>query len=327
MARIAKDYLDDEIFCSMWVQGFRPGGSRNLRGYPTYMDKYHSFLGNEASINAYVKNVVGEDSMFGMFGRTEDFREMGNRVKRTFNSKNMSILITGETGTGKEIVAKAIRFYGDRKGKPFARLNVARLNGNSELFASHAFGVKRGAFTGAINQKGAFEEADGGILYLNEIGVLSEYLQSTLLEFFDDYTITPLGEICPKAVDVKVISSTNVDLDALSGKGEFREDLIYRLRGYDIHVPSLDKRRGDIPLLAEVFRRIYSDKYGMGLEITDTDFDRLKSCRWEGNIRELEHFIERSAINGELDWSDADETGSETYNVTDSDDYPVVSSD
>jgi two-component system response regulator AtoC len=135
--------LDDEIFCSLWIQGFRPGGSLNLYDFNKYAKPFYDLGGKPQSIKPYVEKLMGNYSRYGMFGKTKEFEEMADNTKKAFKAKKMPVRRTGDQGTGKELVAKAIHFYGDRRNKPFAKFNVARLNGNCELFASHAFGVNR----------------------------------------------------------------------------------------------------------------------------------------------------------------------------------------
>jgi DNA-binding NtrC family response regulator len=164
---------------------------------------------------------------------------------------------------------------------------------------------------------------------LELIGVLSKHLQPTLLDFFDEYTFSPLGTITPIDADVKIIASTNRDLKSEIRKGRFEADFYNRLRGYVIHVPSLSERRDDIPLLTEVLRRMFTDCYSMNIDMSEADFERIQNHTWNGNVRELSHFIERSVVKEELDWKSIEEPDSSIDSVDSdsSEDYRIVCSD
>ena len=213
-----------------------------------------------------------------------------------------TVLITGETGTGKDLVARAIHYSGLRKEQRFVAQNCAALP--DTLLESELFGHTRGAFTGAHeNKKGLFEVAHRGTVFLDEVGETHPGMQVRLLRVLQDGEIRPLGSSDTRKVDARIIAATNRDLLAEAEAGRFREDLYYRLRVVEIHLPPLRERRDDIPALAHHFLDRASQKMDRKLEgFTNSAMDRLVAYRWDGNIRELENEIERVvALAGEAD--------------------------
>lgn len=209
---------------------------------------------------------------------------------------NTTVLIHGETGTGKELIAKVIHFNGPRREKPFVAVNCASIP--DELFESELFGSKKGAFTGASeDRKGSFQTADGGTLLLDEIGEMPLKLQSKLLRVIEDKKIKSLGSEKSIDVDVRIIATTNRNLALEVEKKNFREDLFYRLNVIPIELPPLRERKEDILLLVDFF----IDKYAESLRkpvksITDEAVNTLLNHSWPGNVRELENAIERAMI-------------------------------
>ncbi len=205
------------------------------------------------------------------------------------------VLIYGETGTGKELFAQSIHNYSDRKNKPFIAQNCAALP--ESLFESLLFGTVSGAFTGAHNKPGLFEIADGGTLYLDEINSMPLNLQSKLLRVLQDRHVRRLGDIKSSKIDVRIITSMNVNpVDAVH-KNILREDLFYRLNVVGIKIPPLRERRDDIPVLVNFFIRKYNNLFHHNVKGIEKEvFDTFQECSWNGNVRELEHVIE-SAIN------------------------------
>jgi len=208
-----------------------------------------------------------------------------------------TVLVTGESGTGKELIARAIHNHSLRADKPFVTVNSANLP--TELLESELFGHARGAFTGAIAaKKGYFEVADGGSIFLDEIGTISMETQAKLLRVIQERDFTPLGETTRRQVDVRIIAATNVDLKQAVAEGIFREDLYYRLNVISINLPPLRERKEDILPLAQHFIRKYADENGrvMNAQISSEVLSLLEAYRWSGNVRELENVIERAII-------------------------------
>ena len=205
-------------------------------------------------------------------------------------------LIQGETGTGKELIARAIHNLSARCGRPFVKLNCAAIP--FDLLESELFGHERGAFTGAIAQKvGRFELADKGTLFLDEVGDIPPGLQPKLLRVLQEKEFERLGSTRTHQVDVRLVAATNRNLVDMVKRNEFRSDLYYRLNVFPIPLPALRERRGDIPALVEHFVEIYSRRMDKKIEhIAPETMSALTSHPWPGNIRELQNFIERSVI-------------------------------
>ncbi len=212
-----------------------------------------------------------------------------------------TVLVTGESGSGKELVARAIHRRSSRRGGPFVPINCGAIPEN--LLESELFGHKKGAFTDAISdRRGLFEEADGGTLFLDEIGELPLALQVKLLRVLEDEKIRRLGEARDIQVDVRIITATHRDLTAETKAGRFREDLYYRLNVLPIHVPPLRDRREDIPLLIEHFITRNNARLGTNIRGMDSECRRLLyEYSWPGNVRELENTIERAMVLAEGD--------------------------
>jgi formate hydrogenlyase transcriptional activator len=207
-----------------------------------------------------------------------------------------SVLILGETGTGKELVARAVHRLSGRSEKPFVKLNCAAIPVG--LLESELFGHERGAFTGAIAQKtGRFELADKGTLFLDEVGDIPLELQPKLLRVLQEQEFERLGSNHTHKVDVRLIAATHRDLALMVRQGTFREDLYYRLKVFPIQVPALRQRTEDIPKLAWHFTRIYARRMNKSIEHMPSEtMDALVRYRWPGNVRELQNFIERAVI-------------------------------
>ncbi len=217
-------------------------------------------------------------------------------VMRKILNSDISALLEGESGTGKELVARAIHYNSHRKERPF----VAQFCGNlsENLLESELFGHKKGSFTGAINDKrGLFEIADGGTFFLDEIADISPVIQAKLLRVLQEGTFRRVGDTDYRNVDVRIVSATNKNLKAEVKKGNFREDLFYRLNVITITMPPLRERRSDIPLLVQHFLRKISDKSGQkSKRITPECMRALVNYDWPGNVRELENTIERAVV-------------------------------
>jgi transcriptional regulator with GAF, ATPase, and Fis domain len=213
-----------------------------------------------------------------------------------------TVLISGETGTGKELFARAIHYSGERRGKPFVPVNCAALP--DHLIENELFGHNRGAFTGALIEKhGLFHEADGGTLFLDEINSLSMAAQSKLLRVLQDQEFRPLGSTKSRTVDVKIVAATNTDLRYLVETRQFREDLFYRLNVLSVALPPLRERIEDILLLASHCLKIYAKEFGKGdITIGHSAKAKLMGYAWPGNVRELQSVIQRAVAmaSGEL---------------------------
>jgi len=209
---------------------------------------------------------------------------------------NATVLIRGASGTGKELVARAIQQGSARRDKPFIAVNCAALPDN--LIESELFGHEKGAFTGAVSRRiGRAEAADGGTLFLDEIGGLSLPVQVKLLRFIQERTFSRVGSNDEIRVDVRLLAATSRNLEQLMAEGKFREDLYYRLNVFPIHLPELRKRRCDITLLAEFFLERYSRVYGKKIKrISTPAINMLMSYHWPGNVRELENCMERAVL-------------------------------
>ncbi len=228
-------------------------------------------------------------------GRSKAVEKLKETIKK-IAPYDVNVLILGESGSGKELVAKAIHSLSSRKSKEFVAINCAALP--PELLESELFGYKRGAFTGAVSdKKGLIEKADGGTLFLDEIGDMPLSLQAKLLRFLETKRFIPLGSTEEKEVDVRVVAATNKNLKEEIKKGNFREDLYYRLATIVIEVPPLRERREDIPLLVEFFAKEFSRKYGKEIKRISKGFiDYLMGLPLEGNVRELRNIVEREVI-------------------------------
>jgi DNA-binding NtrC family response regulator len=232
------------------------------------------------------------DNIIGKSKAMRDIFEMINRVSKT----DATVLITGKTGTGKELVAKAIHQSSKRKDKPFVVVNSSAIP--DTLLESELFGYVKGAFTGALRDKrGLFQEAHEGTLFLDEIGEIPPSTQVKLLRAIEDRIITPVGGTKGEKVDLRLIAATNHDLQEEVTRGAFRGDLYYRLRVMSIHIPELQERKEDIPLLANHFLK----KYNISLKkevktISNDTLSVLLDYDWPGNVRELEHAIERGVL-------------------------------
>ncbi|MCX8083647.1 MAG: sigma-54 dependent transcriptional regulator [Calditerrivibrio sp.] len=207
-----------------------------------------------------------------------------------------TVLITGESGTGKELIAKSIHKNSPRSKGPFIAVNCAALNEN--IIESELFGHEKGAFTGAISQKrGKFELADKGTIFLDEIGEIPQHIQVKLLRVLQEKVIERVGSEKSIKVDVRIVAATNRDLKKLVEKGDFREDLYFRLNVFPIHLPPLRERYEEIPLLIDFFIKKYSTNFGKNIKgYTETFCNKLKNYHFPGNIRELENIIERAII-------------------------------
>lgn len=236
------------------------------------MNKEHSIIGNSPAIK----------TVFDLIDKAA--------------KSDAKVFISGENGTGKELVARAIHFKSNRKNRPFVKVNCAALP--EELIESELFGHVKGAFTGALSERtGRFEYANGGTIFLDEIGDISQKVQVKLLRVLQDNEIEKIGSNDIINVDVRLITATNKDINREIESGNFREDLFYRINIVNIEVPPLKKRKDDIPLFLEHFLSRNAEKHGVPKKIlTDKAMTILINRDWKGNVREIENFVEKLTI-------------------------------
>ncbi len=243
------------------------------------------------SENIVLRNQLDRDVRIPtMVGESPVMKQLFTMISKVARS-DVSVLITGENGTGKELVARAIHDLSDRKNKPF----IAQYIGNlpASILESELFGYKKGAFTGATSDRiGLFEAADGGTLFLDEIGDLPFELQAKLLRLLQNKEFKRLGETIIRKADVRILAATNQDLHQLIKEGKFREDLYYRLNVVRINVPPLRERKSDIPLLVQTFLK----NIDPNLRISNEAMKKLMDYDWPGNVRQLENLIRRASI-------------------------------
>ncbi len=259
---------------------------------------------NNALLNSSLKREVAElrselkdkyefENIIGQSGVMQDvFRALEKVV-----DSNVTVLITGESGTGKELIARAIHFHSQtRAGKPFVAVNCSALP--ESLLESELFGHEKGAFTGAAGRRmGKFEQANGGTIFLDEIGLMTPATQSKILRILQEREFERVGGNELIKVDVRIISATNKNLEEEMKKGEFREDLFYRISVFPIKLPPLRERRDDIPILSAFFLKKYSQQENKEIEgISPDALDLLLAYNWPGNVRELENAIERAVV-------------------------------
>ena len=258
--------------------------------------------------NVYLQEEIkGTHNFEELIGGSTSLKKVLKNVERVAPTDS-TVLITGETGTGKELIARAIHNLSPRKGRPLVKVNCAAIPAG--LIESELFGHEKGAFTGALTKKmGRFELADKGTIFLDEIGELPLDLQSKLLRVLQEGEFERVGGTQTFKVNVRVIAATNRDLEQQSKTGHYRPDLYYRLNVFPIHLPALREREGDIPLLVQYFVRKFAVNFGKKIDrIPERMMSALQRYQWPGNIRELEHVIERAVILSEgpelepIDW-------------------------
>ena len=247
-------------------------------------------------LNLWARREDQHWGLAGFVGQSPTIRKILGDIELLQQADSTSVLITGESGTGTEVVARAIHSTSKRGDEPFVAVSCAAIPG--DLAESLLFGHRRGAFTGAErDQSGYFDLADGGTLFLDEIGEMPLNLQSKLLRVLEERTVWPLGEKQGHAVDVRIIAATNVDLQQAIGLGAFRRDLYYRLARFVVTVPSLRERRDDIELLARHFLALFAEEMGIGAPVLSAPaLVRLQGHAYPGNVRELKNVIERAVL-------------------------------
>jgi two-component system response regulator AtoC len=246
--------------------------------------------------NLFLKKEVQKEYSFeNIISKNDRMRQIFDTIRKVAKYKS-TILVEGESGTGKELVAKAIHFNSDRSDNPFIPVNCGAIPEN--LLESELFGHTKGSFTNAVRtKKGLFEEADGGTMFLDEIGELPLQLQVKLLRVLQDGEIRRIGDSRPIIIDVRIIAATIKDLDKEVRESKFRDDLFYRLNVLPIKIPPLRERKEDIPLLVDHFIGKYNRELGKPIdEITQEALNCLVNYNWKGNVRELENVIERAIV-------------------------------
>lgn len=246
--------------------------------------------------NTILKKQIEERYDFEkIVGESRVVTDLIGEIKKIADVRS-NVLLLGETGTGKELFARAIHFNGSRRDKPFVPINCSAIPEN--LLESELFGYVRGAFTGAVSSKrGLFEEADGGTVFLDEIGDLNHSLQAKLLRVIDDHEIRPLGGVQAKKADIRFITATNKDIAKAVKEGTFREDLFFRINVVTLKMPPLRERKEDIVILARYFLDRYANEIGKNVKfIDDATLKLLTGYYWPGNVRELQNIIERAVL-------------------------------
>ncbi len=294
-----------------------PSGGELLEEQTRFLEMVANLVGQSVSLSRMVVNerralederdklrreVKAEYGFDNIIGHSSVMRHVFDQVRQVAKW-NTTVLIRGESGTGKELIANAIHYNSTRASDTFIKLNCAALPEN--LLESELFGHEKGAFTGAVTQrKGRFEQADGGTLFLDEIGEISSAFQAKLLRVLQEGEFERVGGLKTLKVDVRLIAATNRDLEAEVEKGDFRQDLYYRLNVMPVNMPSLKKRVEDIPDLSHFLIEKISRKQGRPLMIMDSAIRLLMRYDWPGNVRELENCLERAAImceQGQID--------------------------
>ena len=258
----------------------------------------HRLLTENAALKARAGNGIRIENIVGESTKMRELRQLIQTVAPT----DATVLILGESGTGKELIAGAIHFHSHRATAPYIRLNCAAIP--ETLLESELFGYERGAFTGAHRTKrGYVEEADGGTIFLDEIGDMSRSLQAKLLRFLEDGSFTRVGGTQELRVQVRLIAATNRNIVEAIKKGEFREDLFHRLNVMQFRPPPLRERGSDIPLLARNFLKGFAAKLGRSVkDISPLAMQALQAHSWPGNVRELRNVIERAVILEPTEW-------------------------
>ena len=251
-----------------------------------------TLLRENKNLKSQLKGIYGFENIVG---HSEQMRKVFDLVSQVAPSRS-TILITGESGTGKELIAKAIHYHSPRAGKPFVVVNSGSLP--PDLLESNLFGHMKGSFTGAIaSKKGLFEVADGGSIFLDEVGNIHLDTQAKLLRVIQEKEFMRVGGVDTIHVDVRIIAATNSEVYALVKEGKFREDLYYRLNVISIQLPSLRERMDDIPLLADFFIQKYCrENEKQPLHLTPQALNAMMDYHWPGNVRELENVIERAVV-------------------------------
>jgi len=271
----------------------------------------HRRLGEEnARLKDGLQPSLLSTDLIGRGAEIEALRRFIQKVGPT----DSTVLLLGETGTGKDLVAAAIHKVSGRRDHPFVAVDCASLNDN--LLQSELFGHERGAFTGAVKMRhGLFETAHGGTIFLDEVGDVSPTLQASLLRILESSRFRRVGGTREITVDVRLIAATNRDLERMIAEGRFRQDLFFRLNAIHLELVPLRKRRGDVPVLADHFLARHNARYGTSKRLAADAVEAMQDYRWPGNVRELRHAVERAAVLADADEVQASDLPAELRNV------------
>jgi len=265
---------------------------RTMRRRQEYAEEMEQLRNENNTLRGELRNRIMPDKIKGNSSKMNEVFSLIESVATT----DATVLIRGESGVGKELVADAIHYNSLRKGKPFIKVNCAALP--ESLIESELFGHEKGSFTGATVQRiGRFEAANGGTIFLDEFGDIPASTQVKLLRVLQEREIERVGSTKPIKVDVRILCATNRNLEDLISKDQFREDLYYRINVFPVYIPSLRDRINDIPVLTDFFIDKFNKRHGKNIKrITASAIDTLMVYHWPGNIRELENCIERACI-------------------------------
>lgn len=258
------------------------------------IEKAYNWMGIKKENNQLREKVKQLETTSGFISTSQEMKEIYDLIERV-SATDATVFLHGESGTGKTMVAKIIHQLSDRSNGPFIAVNCAAIP--EHLLESELFGYEKGAFTGATTSRaGKFEAADGGTIFLDEIGEVPMALQAKLLQVVQEKTFMRLGSNKSRQVDVRIESATNRNLKQMVQEGSFREDLFYRLNIIDMHIPPLRKRKEDIPLLIEEFIQKHREKMKKDFKITQNLMKILRNYEWPGNVRELQNAVERAVV-------------------------------
>jgi Nif-specific regulatory protein len=265
-----------------------------LKLYIDFKEEKEKIEKEKKYLESQLKAILNQSNIEGIIGKSRVIKELSETIKKIAPTP-ATVLLTGESGVGKEVFAKAIHYNSQRAKKPFIKLNCAAIP--EDLLESELFGYEKGAFTGAnATKKGKFELANGGTIFLDEIGDMPILLQAKLLRVLQEKEIERIGGNKPIKIDVRIIAATNKDLEKMVEEGTFREDLYYRLNVISIHIPPLRERKEDIPVFSYYFLDKFNKEYNRNLKFSDELLDVFLKYEWPGNIRQLQNTIERMVI-------------------------------
>ncbi len=255
----------------------------------------------EREVKRLNTELKGQYNFENIIGASETMREVFEKMEGAARITS-PVIITGDSGTGKELVARGIHYASPKAGKPFVPVNCAALP--ADLIESELFGHKKGSFTGAVSaQEGLFKSADGGTIFLDEIGEMPTAVQAKLLRVLQEGAIRPVGGTAEVKIDVRVIAATNIDLEDAVEDGRFREDLYYRISVLSLDLPSLSHRKPDIPVLANHFIKKFNKQFSANVKgLDDSAMQAILNYDWPGNVREFQNVIERCYVYADLEW-------------------------